>query len=147
LLSKSRNYYYDADAIAELTVSDHPSANRFIGRHDQRHGHRGTNTGWNDIGGRRNRRDVWLVASDKSSEAHYAAFPGELVRLCVLAGSRPGDLVLDPFAGSGTVAEVCSRLGRGWIGLELAGDYATMACRRVAQAGLPFKPHRIGKYR
>jgi len=45
LLSKSRNYYYGADAIAELTVSDHPSANRFIGRHDQRHGHRGTNTG------------------------------------------------------------------------------------------------------
>jgi DNA modification methylase len=138
LLSKSRNYYYDADAIAEPTVSDHPSANRFIGRHDQRHGHRGTSTCWNDIGGRRNRRDVWQFKSDQTEGTHYAVFPTALARLCVRAGSRPGDLVLDPFAGTGTVGEVCSRLSRRWAGVELSAAYAMLARQRTAQAGMLF---------
>jgi DNA modification methylase len=138
LLSKSRNYYYDADAVAEPAVSDHPSANRFHRRHDQHRGHRGTSTCWNDIGGRRNRRDVWQFRSDKTEEAHYAAFPSALARLCVLAGSRLGDLVLDPFAGTGTVGEVCGRLSRRWAGVELSAAYAILAQQRTAQAGLLF---------
>jgi DNA modification methylase len=140
LLSRSRRYYYDAGAIAEPAASDHPSANRFHRRHDHRHGHRGTSTFWNGVGGQRNRRDVWQLKSDQTKAAHYAAFPAELARLCVLAGSRPGDLVLDPFAGSGTVGEVCSRLSRRWFGVELSAEYATLARRRTAQAGLPLKP-------
>ena len=75
LFSKSRNYYYDADAIAEPTVSDHPSANRFTRRYDQRHGHRGTSTCWNDIGGRRNRRDVWQIKSDQPKRPTTRRFP------------------------------------------------------------------------
>jgi DNA modification methylase len=138
LLSKSRDYYYNADAIAEPAISDHPSANRFIRRHDQRHGHRGTSTCWNDAGGQRNRRDVWQFKSDKTAAAHYAVFPTALARLCVLAGSRLGDLVLDPFAGTGTVGEVCSRLSRRWAGVELSAPYATLARQRTAQAGLLF---------
>jgi site-specific DNA-methyltransferase (adenine-specific) len=138
LLSKSRNYYYDADAIAEPAVSDHPSGNRACRRSGLDHGQRGVSTGWNDVGGQRNRRDVWLVASDKSSEAHYAAFPAQLVRLCVLSGSRPGDLVLDPFLGSGTIGEIAERLGRKWMGIELSMDYVALARRRTAQVGLPF---------
>jgi hypothetical protein len=68
LLSKSRCYYYDADVIAEPAVSDHPSAKRFHGRHQRTHGHRGTSTFWNDVGGRQ-------LKSDLTTAAHYAAFP------------------------------------------------------------------------
>jgi hypothetical protein len=92
LLSKSRNYYYDADAIAEPTVSDHPSANRFIGRHDQRHGHRGTSTCWNDIGGRRNRRDVWQFKSDKDRRD-----PLRSLSNCARAALRAGWLAAGRF--------------------------------------------------
>jgi DNA modification methylase len=138
LLSKSRRYYYDADAIAEPAVSDHPSANRFHGRHQRTHGHRGTSTFWNNVGGHRNRRDVWQLRSDRTTEAHYAAFPAELARLCVLSGSRPGDLVLDPFAGAGTVGEVSSKLGRRWVGVELSAEYGKLGHQRTAQMGLGF---------
>ena len=139
LLSKSRNYYYHADVIAEPAISDHPSANRFHRRHDQHHGHRGTSTFWTGVGGQRNRRDVWQFKSDKTETAHYAAFPSALVRLCLLAGSRLGDLILDPFAGSGTVGEVCSHLSRRWVGVELSAEHAALAWRRTAQTGFPFK--------
>jgi DNA modification methylase len=138
LFSKSRNYYYDSDAIAEPTVSNHPSANRFTRRYDQRHGHRGISTCWDDIGGRRNRRDVWQITSEPACEAHYATFPAALARLCVLAGSQLGDLVLDPFAGTGTVGEVCGRLSRRWAGVELSAAYAMLARQRTAQVGLLF---------
>jgi DNA modification methylase len=139
LLSKSRRYYYDAGAIAEPAVSDHPSANRFHRRHRRTHGNRGNSTFWTGVGGLRNRRDVWQLKSEPTTEAHYATFPAELARLCVLAGSRPGDLVLDPFAGTGTVGEMCSRLSRRWVGVELSPEYVALARRRTAQAGLPFK--------
>jgi DNA modification methylase len=139
LLSKSRNYYYNADAIAEPAVSAHPGGKRALGRSGLDHGQRGVSTGWNNIGGRRNRRDVWQLKSDKTEEAHYAAFPSALVRLCLLAGSRLGDLILDPFAGSGTVGEVCSHLSRRWVGVELSAEHAALARRRTAQAGLSFK--------
>jgi site-specific DNA-methyltransferase (cytosine-N4-specific) len=90
------------------------------------------------VGGRRNRRDVWQLKSDKTEAEHYAAFPAKLASLCVLAGSRPDDLVLDPFAGSGTVGEVCARLSRRWVGVELSAEYANLAGRRTAQIGLAF---------
>jgi DNA modification methylase len=108
LLSKSRHYFYDAGAIAEPAVSDHPSANRFRRRHGRTHGNRGNSTFWTDVGGRRNRRDLWQLKSAPITKAHYATFPAELAQLCVLAGSRPADVVLDPFAGSATVGTVPS---------------------------------------
>jgi len=138
LLSKSRRYYYNADAIAEPAVSDHPSGKRGRGRSGRDHGQRGVNTGWMNIGGQRNRRDVWPIASEPTSAAHYATFPAELALLCLLAGSRSGDLVLDPFAGSGTVAAVAEKTSRRWIGIERAAEYVTLACQRTAQIGLPF---------
>src|SRR5712671_5556678 len=66
LLSKSRRYYYDADAIAEPAVSDHPSANRLVRRPQRTHGNRGNGTSWTDVGGKRNRRDLWQFKSEPS---------------------------------------------------------------------------------
>jgi DNA modification methylase len=138
LLSKSRRYYYNAEAIAEPAVSEHPSANRFRGRHQPTQGNRGNSTFWTNVGGRRNRRDVWQISSEITSAAHYATFPAELAQLCTLAGSRPGDLVLDPFAGSGTVGQIAEKMSRRWVGLELAANYVALAHQRTAQVGLPF---------
>jgi len=138
LLTKRCRYFYDATAISEPALSDHPSANRLRRRPSPLWGNRGNATFWNDIGGRRNRRDVWNIPSEPTPEAHYAAFPTELARLCILAASRYGDLVLDPFLGSGTTGEVAERLGRRWVGIELSAEYIVLARRRTAQAGLPF---------
>jgi DNA modification methylase len=139
LLSKSRRYYYDAGAIAEPAVSDHPSRNRFRRHRRLLHGNRGNSTFWKDVGGRRQCRDVWQLSSEPTNEAHYATFPAELARRCVLAGSRPGDLACDPFLGSGTTAEVAERLGRQWVGIERSAEYSALVRRRSTQVGLPLK--------
>jgi DNA modification methylase len=138
LLTKRRRYFYDAGAIAELAISDHPSGNHFVRPHRLTWGNRGNSTFWNEVGGKRNRRDVWQLPSEPTSEAHYATFPAELAKLCILAGSRPGDLVLDPFLGSGTVGAVAERLGRRWFGIERSAEYVALARQRTAQVGLPF---------
>lgn len=67
----------------------------------------------------RNRRTVWSVPTKPFHGAHFATFPPELIVPCIEAGSRPGDFVLDPFFGSGTVGVVCSTLNRQYIGIEL----------------------------
>ena len=81
--------------------------------------------------GTRNRRTVWTVATQGFAEAHFATFPEALVEPCILAGSRRGDTVLDPFAGAGTTGLVADRLGRDFIGIELNPEYAAMAERRL----------------
>jgi DNA modification methylase len=86
--------------------------------------------------GRRNRRSVWTVATQPYAGAHFAVFPAALIEPCILAGSRPGDLVLDPFMGSGTTAQVAQALGRQWIGCELNTEYAPLQQARTAQAAL-----------
>ena len=85
---------------------------------------------------RRNRRSVWTVATQPYAGAHFAVFPAALIEPCVLAGSRPGDVVLDPFMGSGTTAQVAQALGRQWIGCELNPEYAPLQQARTAQAAL-----------
>lgn len=84
----------------------------------------------------RNRRSVWTIPSEPFPGAHFATFPTALVEPCILAGSAPGDVVLDPFLGSGTVAQVAQNLGRHWIGCELNPEYHKMIHRRTAQAGM-----------
>jgi DNA modification methylase len=86
----------------------------------------------------RNRRSVWEIATQPYREAHFATFPEKLVEPCLLAGSKAGDVVLDPFAGSGTVLSVAYRLHRHAIGIELNPDYCTLAIKRLhdTQKGL-----------
>lgn len=85
---------------------------------------------------KRNKRSVWTIPTESYSEAHFATFPQALVEPCILAGSRPGDIVFDPFLGSGTVAQVAQRLGRHWIGCELNPKYIDLQHDRTRQRGL-----------
>ena len=81
--------------------------------------------------GLRNKRSVWTVATQGYKEAHFATFPEKLIEPCVLAGSKEGGVVLDPFLGSGTTAIVAKKYNRGFIGIELNSEYVEMAERRL----------------
>lgn len=86
-----------------------------------------------NITGLRNKRSVWTVATQGYKEAHFATFPEKLIEPCVLAGSRDGGIILDPFIGSGTTAVVAKKHNRGFIGIELNPDYAEMARKRLEE--------------
>jgi DNA modification methylase len=79
----------------------------------------------------RNKRSVWTIGTNPFPDAHFATFPPELPEICIKAGSRPGDTVLDPFSGAGTTALVADRLQRHAIGIELNPEYAAMSERRI----------------
>lgn len=79
----------------------------------------------------RRKRSVWSINTEPFPEAHFACFPTKLVEPCILASSRPGDVVLDPFFGSGTVGEVARNSGRNFIGIELSEEYTEIAKRRL----------------
>jgi DNA modification methylase len=140
LLTKSAQYRYNADAIAEPaeTAGQHrgggkqysqdPRAIAAIGRNHNLDKY-GTTTET------RNRRSVWTIATKPFSGAHFAVMPIGLVEPCLLAGSRSGDTVLDPFAGSGTVGVVALRHDRNFIGIELNPDYAALAESRIYDDG------------
>lgn len=90
----------------------------------------------NELVDTRNRRTVWTIPTQSFDGAHFATFPEALVEPCVLAGTRPGDIVFDPFMGSGTVASVAQRLGRRWLGAELNPEYIALQAARTRQPGL-----------
>jgi DNA modification methylase len=81
--------------------------------------------------GRKNKRDVWTIPVASFSEAHFAVFPEEIPELAIKAGSKKDDIILDPFAGSGTTGIVSIRLGRKFIGLDINQDYCKMANERL----------------
>ncbi|MBN3747095.1 site-specific DNA-methyltransferase [Burkholderia sp. Se-20373] len=93
---------------------------------------------WHGGKGRANRRSVWTIPTQSYSGAHFATFPEALVEPCVLAGSRPGDVVFDPFFGSGTTGQVAQRLGRRFLGCELNPDYESLQRDRLRQSSLSF---------
>jgi len=144
LLSKSERYFFDSDAMKE------PSAGWPIGKPKGSRGRQGYSSAsgmnknpqrdsYGGIGGdgeSRNKRSVWTIPTESYSEAHFATFPKALVEPCILAGSRPGDIIFDPFLGSGTVAQVAQRLGRHWIGCELNPKYIDLQHGRTRQRGL-----------
>jgi DNA modification methylase len=85
----------------------------------------------------RNKRDVWTIATQPFSGAHFATFPPALIEPCIKAGCPEGGLVLDPFGGAGTTGLVADRLGRSAILCELNPEYVEMAAKRIRQdAGL-----------
>ena len=104
LFAKSEHYLYDHEAIKEQAASRD---------------------------GKRNCRSVWSVPTAALREAHFATFPPKLIEPCILASSRPGQTILDPFFGAGTVGMVASGLGRSFLGIELKPEYAEIARRRL----------------
>lgn len=147
LFSKNDNYYYDADAIREphVTFTDKSRMKGGRGHFGKRGGtpEQGKNRGnpnlhnarWDQAfhPSGRNRRTVWEIPLSKFPEAHFAVFPERLVELCILAGSLPNSIVLDPFMGSGTTALVAQRLGRAYIGIDRNPAYCEMARKRTGQ--------------
>jgi DNA modification methylase len=134
LLSKSEKYYFDAEAIKESAKTAPASRNKAgEGYHaDYPKGERfsaGERVWGAD--GKRNKRSVWDVALRPYKGAHFATFPPALIEPCILAGSKPGDIVLDPFMGSGTTAQVSIQHGRQYIGCELNPEYATLQQERI----------------
>ena len=128
LLTKSTRCYYDATAIAEPAVvgfngSSFTSASDLATRANVSLKPRAEKP-------TRNRRSVWTITPKPYREAHFATFPPEIPRLCISAGSRPGDTVLDPFAGSGTTGMVALELGRVPLLVELKAEYCEMTQTR-----------------
>lgn len=136
MFSKSARYFYAADAVHRSSV-DPPGVSRGgslgrFGRDEQlvsANAHRGDQPYASNGGA--NLRNYWLLGPQPSSLNHYAGYPPELPKRCILAGSRRGDTVLDPFLGSGTTLLVASRFGRDGIGIELNPEYARMAEDRI----------------
>lgn len=84
-------------------------------------------------GNGRNCRSVWNINTQGFAGAHFATFPPKLVEPCIRSSSRPGDFVLDPFFGSGTVGVVCQELGRSYVGIELNPEYVALAAKRIGE--------------
>ena len=84
----------------------------------------------------RNLRNVWTIATTPYSDAHFATFPLELPLRCIRIGTKPGDVVCDPFMGSGTVAEAAESIGRRWVGYEINPEYVALIAERTRQIGL-----------
>ena len=89
-----------------------------------------------DVVEMRNKRTVWNVPAKGYPGAHFATYPPELIEPCILAGSRVGDIVFDPFFGSGTTGEVAQNLGRQWIGCELNPEYEVLQKNRTQQQAM-----------
>ena len=137
LFSKQPKYFYDHEAIKEPALWADDKRNG--GGRFTYGGKRAENDGFIQqsfvtVNDTRNKRDVWTVATKPFSGAHFAVYPPELIEPCVLAGSKEGDFVLDPFSGSGTTGEVALKHGRNYVGLELNPDYAALSEKRITEA-------------
>jgi DNA modification methylase len=144
LLTKSERYFFDSEAMREPAVNTRKPGRKITDTRET-HGTGGGNSGINNLMARyhngdmptdRNRRSVWTVTTKPYKGAHFATFPPALIEPCILAGSRPGDIVLDPFMGSGTTAQVALQHGRQYLGCELNPDYEPLQQQRI---GLPLQ--------
>jgi DNA modification methylase len=135
LLSKSRSYFYDEAAIREPANPDTQRATR-APNVTEAAGNMGGNKRTDFEKARhivfdRNKRSVWAVATQPYPDAHFATYPEKLIEPCILAGSKEGDTVLDPFTGSGTTGAVSVRLQRNFVGCELNPAYVQLARKRI----------------
>ena len=144
LFSKMARYYYDAEAISEAAQygKQHAAKATSWGT-NRKHPNKTNVANYSFVGenhtchraadGRyiRNSRSVWNIATRPTKLKHSATYPEELPRRCILAGSKEGDTVLDPFLGTGTTLAVAKSLGRDGIGIELNLEYVEMAEKRI----------------
>ncbi len=149
-LTKSADYFYNADAVREphVTFSENSKMKGGRGHFGKRGGtpEAGKNGGDSNLhNGRwdqafhplgRNKRTVWSIPLSKFRGAHFAVFPESLVRTCLLASCPPQGLVLDPFLGSGTTAVVAQALGHSYLGIDVAAEYCEIARERLRQVKL-----------
>lgn len=146
LLSKSDRYFFDNKAIMEPAIYGEQHAKKATSwGTDRKHPNKANtadyafkgdnSTCYKDENGAymKNRRSVWTVATRPYKGAHFATFPPALIEPCILAGSRPGDIVLDPFMGSGTTARIAQDYGRKYLGCELNPAYKELQDKRLEQ--------------
>ena len=131
LLSKSKKYYYDNEAIKEPVKQDWGTRNRANGKYHNSGSGLSPHTGLTKSYTTKNKRSVWSVTNKPYKQAHFATFPPDLIVPPIKAGSKEGDIVLDPFMGSGTTGMVAKELGRYFIGCELHDDYSELIRQRM----------------
>ena len=131
LLSKSKYYYYDNEAIKEPVKQDWGTRDRTNGKYHNPGTGLQPHSGLTKSYTKKNKRSVWSVNKKPYKGAHFATYPEELIKPCILAGSEEGDTVLDPFMGSGTTAVVSKLLGRHYIGCELHEEYGKLIQKRL----------------
>ncbi len=131
LLTKSPRYFYNGDDLREPASSPVRAREKKNGESVVDTKKRGSDSCCGVSSLTRNARSVWRFSTQAYPEAHFAVFPEELPKRCILAGSRPGDTILDPFAGSGTTGAVAARLGRGYVLIELNPEYKPLIEKRI----------------
>lgn len=149
LFSKNVRYYYDAESIAEpvanskirqmksIKASDggkvtapRYSGGKYANENTDPH-YRPKSKKIYEQRAKRNKRDVWTISTKPYKGAHFATYPVDLVKPCILAGCPPGGIVLDPFFGSGTTGVAAVETGREFIGIELNADFVALAENRI----------------
>lgn len=139
LLSKSPKYYFDHDSMQEDAVYKSADGrkspvryggNKYTATPDKFNRTKSGNA--YNYNGFRNKRDVWTVSTKPYRGAHFATYPEELILPCILAGSKKGDVVLDPFNGAATTGVVCAKNGREYIGIELNQEYIKISEDRIS---------------
>ena len=136
LLTKKSKYYFDNEAIKEPVKEDWGTRDRTDGKYHNEGSGLSPHSGLEKSYETANKRSVWTVTTKPFSGAHFAVFPPDLIEPCVLAGTKSGELVLDPFMGSGTTAAVAQRLNRLYLGCELNEEYKKLQDERLKQPSL-----------
>jgi DNA modification methylase len=136
LLSKSQKYHYDHESIKDPVKQDWGTRDRTDGKYHNEGSGLQPHSGLEKSYEMANKRSVWTVNTKPYAGAHFAVFPTELIEPCILAGAAPGQVVLDPFMGSGTTAQVAQNLGRQYLGCELNEDYKSLQEKRLSQLSL-----------
>ena len=133
LLSKNKRYYYDNEAIKE-PAKDWGTRDRTNGKYHNKGTGLQPHSGLTKSYPTKNKRSVWSITNKPYKGAHFAVFPPDLIKPCILAGSEKNDIILDPFMGSGTTALVAKELGRDYIGCELHEEYGKLIQNRISDA-------------
>lgn len=133
LLSKSSKYYYDIESIKEPVKQDWGTRNRSDGKYHNKGTGLQPHSGLEKSYEFANKRSVWSVNTKSYEGAHFATYPPELIRPCILAGCPKGGVVIDPFGGSGTTAAVANEEGRDAVLCELNPEYISLINKRLSE--------------